>query len=243
MDEVIEVSGNYRVRLVMDDEVVQPDGDAYEPALFANGWAVSDYRNVTTSFMDKEVTAAFLRACRDFGVRPFDAEGTIVERYMRIFWDTEFTATDSRIDRYYNVVLFDTPSYRNHIGRAERVKPLRGDWGDYLDGEVYGYVVEERHIETVTVTNGWGQVVREGENESWDEVDSCWGIYGREYAEERAREALAEHVPTTRGLVTFQVQLDTQVWASLPDADRQSLVDSIVDVLANEGRVTAVSVD
>lgn len=51
-------------------------------------------------------------------------------------------------------------------------KCLRGEvsvYDDYITGNVYGFIVEER--ETCDVN---------GECDDWEEVDSCWGFYGRD---------------------------------------------------------------
>ena len=59
----------------------------------------------------------------------------------------------------------------------------------YLDGDVYGYIIERR------VT--WSPVDDEDEYrtmETWDEVESCWGYYGCDYAVEAAIEAFNNNV-------------------------------------------------
>ncbi len=46
---------------------------------------------------------------------------------------------------------------------------LIAEWNQYLSGDVWGYIIEDEDGET---------------------VDSCWGFYGREVAEEEAKAAL-----------------------------------------------------
>ena len=56
--------------------------------------------------------------------------------------------------------------------RANALRVLQGEvktFDQYLRGDVYGYVIEDK---------------------DGDVVDSCWGFYGIEYAEEEARSAL-----------------------------------------------------
>jgi len=53
------------------------------------------------------------------------------------------------------------------------------EYASWCEGEVYGYVVERS-------TDDDGEV--------WGEVTSCWGHIGQEWAEQAAREALAEAV-------------------------------------------------
>lgn len=43
------------------------------------------------------------------------------------------------------------------------------EWNQYLSGDVWGFVIED---------------------ENGNHVDSCWGFYGREYAEQEAKSAL-----------------------------------------------------
>ncbi len=43
-------------------------------------------------------------------------------------------------------------------------------WNQYLSGDVWGYVIED---------------------DEGNALESCWGFYGREYAEEQAKEVLA----------------------------------------------------
>lgn len=60
--------------------------------------------------------------------------------------------------------------------KERTMKCLRGEVGtfnQYLAGEVYGYVLER------AVLGGW------------EEIDSCWGCYGLEYATEAAQSAAA----------------------------------------------------
>jgi hypothetical protein len=57
------------------------------------------------------------------------------------------------------------------------------EYAAWADGDVWGYVIERR------VT--WHHADHESDDtmETWEHVDSCWGFYGRAYAEEAAHEA------------------------------------------------------
>ncbi|MEU3050151.1 hypothetical protein ABZ705_27205 [Streptomyces sp. NPDC006984] len=60
----------------------------------------------------------------------------------------------------------------------------RKEYEAWADGEVYGYIVEE--------AVDWVRTDGEAETMStWEEVDSCWGHYGYEWAAAEARRALA----------------------------------------------------
>jgi hypothetical protein len=55
------------------------------------------------------------------------------------------------------------------------------EYAAWADGEVYGYVIEQRAT--------WRRDDdHDATMETWEHVDSCWGFYGRAYAEEAARE-------------------------------------------------------
>ena len=164
-----------------DDDAQAPDGDAYAPTLYGSGWGRRHYGDHASVFVDDTVTAAFLAACNRWDVSPHSAhydEGGIVARYMRAFYGTRFYTASSSIDRYANVVVFDTPAWREHVGITPETvftaDDLTAEWKAYLDGEVYGV--------------GWAIVP-----DDWDEdTDSlnpeieCWGFYGEDYAKETA---------------------------------------------------------
>jgi hypothetical protein len=92
-------------------------------------------------------------------------------------------------------------------GRELRVRlevqefPEKPDWDEpsedemqaWRDGEVYGWILEER-VEWVRKDQE-GEVAGEcDEVETWEHLDSCWGYYGRAWAEQNALEALRHAV-------------------------------------------------
>lgn len=62
----------------------------------------------------------------------------------------------------------------------------------WCDGDVWGYIVQEE----VTWTTTNNKYLPAESRTAWETVDACWGFYGREYAEEAAREALASYPET-----------------------------------------------
>lgn len=63
--------------------------------------------------------------------------------------------------------------------RAKALKALQAEvetFNDYLTGDVYGYVIER------AVDGGW------------DELDSCWGIYGLDYCKSEAHGAAQQYI-------------------------------------------------
>jgi hypothetical protein len=64
---------------------------------------------------------------------------------------------------------------------AAYLKAQADEYQTYAEGDTYGYVIERE----VTWTRDGGDDTMT----TWETIDSCWGFYGREYAEESAREA------------------------------------------------------
>lgn len=60
--------------------------------------------------------------------------------------------------------------------------------GKWMNGEVYGWIVEEK----VTGSKVYDSDREDEAFEEWDEGDSCWGLIGYDYAQQAAREALGE---------------------------------------------------
>lgn len=80
------------------------------------------------------------------------------------------------IDRYdFDKLVGSSPGhYESDEAHAkEIIEADIGEFKKYLEGEVFGYVVEDP----------------DGEH-----LDSCWGLYGREYAEEEAGRAFEEAI-------------------------------------------------
>ena len=59
----------------------------------------------------------------------------------------------------------------------------------WADGDVYGYVIEQRADWQRTLHDGTDET-REG----WESIESCWGFFGRDYAEEQAHDAFKAHL-------------------------------------------------
>jgi hypothetical protein len=59
------------------------------------------------------------------------------------------------------------------------------DWRAYCEGEVYGYAIEERATWRRTGRAGTGSEAMQ----TWELVDTRWGHYGTDHAEQAARHA------------------------------------------------------
>jgi hypothetical protein len=183
-DDIIATRGDdLRVRLELDGSPEPPYDEGSAPILRQFGSRISQVVE-TTSFL---VHPRILEAAERWG---FD--DNLFIRYLRAFHGVTRTEYYSRggwgENRYFS---FDPADWRERVGLPDaylaehpEVNPADlSQWAAYVEGDVYGWVVERRVVwcraDDPTVTR-----------DEWETVDSCWGFYGREYAEEAAREAL-----------------------------------------------------
>jgi hypothetical protein len=181
-DDVVATRGeDLRVRLELDNTPEPPYDEGSAPILRLDGRNHVDQVTETTNYL---VHPRIMVAAQTWN---FD--DNLFIRYLRAFHGvtrTEYYASGR--DRYFS---FDPADWRERVGcpdPAEHpdVNPAdMSEWEAYVEGDVYGWVVERRvtwrREDDPTVTR-----------DEWVEVESCWGFYGREYAEEAAREALEE---------------------------------------------------
>lgn len=189
MDEVEVVSTsadeNYRVVLVRDQyaEVPDWDGQAYV-------FDVSYYGRYTVDLIQEsvdpgdpyaiEVDVAVERAIRWWGT-----DWDLVERYLRIFHDV---VKVERYDRTGGGTLLAVVTavlaerWRCSVELIQEQDHLK-EWRAWDEGDVYGYEIQQRVR--------WTTDADFEDREEWEHVDSCWGYYGSEWAEDAASEALA----------------------------------------------------
>jgi hypothetical protein len=133
----------------------------------------------------------------DLDTKIIDHDFTIVASWLRIFhasvvlplyWTgydvpSAGTADEAPQAGDYAGVTFDTPETRRRggwpndpasVAMPEALAADVATYAQWAEGEVYGYIVER--------------------GEDGDQVDSCWGHIGSEWAEEAAREALESAV-------------------------------------------------
>ncbi len=77
--------------------------------------------------------------------------------------------TDARLTE----LCGESAEYHSEAWALEALRGELAQWRQYLEGDVYGYVVTD---------------------ERGEHLDSCWGFYGFEYAVEEGRSMLAWHV-------------------------------------------------
>jgi hypothetical protein len=185
--DIIKEAGSYRVRLELDDSPEQPYDDGSPPVLQLSAsrygsWSVEAFNSQAEPYLE-----AFLRIMH--AAPSGRAAVERFERYARVFLGSV------KVQGYnighlsqYAYLAFDTAAWAADM----QVTPETCSSWDYLEeirawaeGSVYGWIVEkQRH---------WTKSYADGETEqgsSWQEVESCWNFYGREYAEQAALEAL-----------------------------------------------------
>lgn len=192
--EVIETRGDYRVCIVADESPFEPESDGNPPLLRIERGKVS--HAVSGGDTDALVEAAFERWTN----RPGDDGWRYFEKYLRACLGvTTIQPWLSENGNWY--VGYDTPAWREYTWNTEeKAGPkwrehlaecdLIGDWRPYTNGDCWDVVVEKR----VTWTTSDPDY---DDRDTWEEVPDVPGgsIYGREWAEQEARELLSEFAP------------------------------------------------
>lgn len=175
--DIIAERDGMRVRLEYDDSPEQPYDDGATPILTLERSGYGGYRVAAFNSQAEPYVSAVAEV-----LDRHDME--TVERFVKIFYGAV------KLDSWYSdglrgyYVAFDTADWREKVGAP--VDRLAAE--DYLsevrawaEGDVYGYIVERRYAE-----DGYE------DEDSWEAVadGSCWGFYGRQWAEQAAREAL-----------------------------------------------------
>ena len=152
----------WRARLIVDDHAGQPWGDALAPALLIERYR---YARMASEVYQPKHAERILDAWSEL-------DGPVFERYLRLVHGA--TAISHGTSQDYTVVAFDTAEYRAHAG-ITGAGDLTGEvheWRAWLDGDVYGVVVEQHT------------------KHCWTTHDSLWGLYGYDYATSQAQTML-----------------------------------------------------
>jgi hypothetical protein len=190
--DIIEERDGFRVRLEYDDSPEQPYDDGATPTLQLEGRSWDRY-GVTAFNMQAN---PYLDAVRRL-LETHDLD--VVERYLRIFHGAVKVQTyNIGVSREFGYVAFDTAAWRDSVGITDTERLSKEDYLSevraWAEGDVYGYIVEKSVSYVKSYLGSGGEVVDNETGAEWIEVDdgTCWGLYGREWAEQAAREALAD---------------------------------------------------
>ncbi|MEV6923961.1 hypothetical protein AB0M46_05535 [Dactylosporangium sp. NPDC051485] len=161
----------WRARLIVDDDAGQPWGDALAPALLID--RDRSVRVAADVYQDQH--ASHIK----YAWQHFN-DHDLFARYLRLSHGTTTVATVTSGDT--TVLTFDTSRYREHVGitGATDLTGERDEWQAWLDGDVYGVIVEHTTTPHHSIHCGHMQAPE------WVEVDACWGFYGPRYATEQA---------------------------------------------------------
>lgn len=218
--EIVDERDGFRAVIVIDQTPEEPYNDGMSPILRLETFGRPEQVGGTSHVVPDEIIYAASELDRE-----------TFARYLRIFHgatDVQFWHGDRMSAHWY--VSFDTAAWRAEMGltdefiaarKAEdpRFSPVdMTEWISYVNGEVYGVVIERRVDRPLTIDDlidarqAWGIVspafddvvdaatdaVRNSDETEWDEVHAVWGYYGDEYATSTAREELQSHVDAAR---------------------------------------------
>lgn len=182
--EEVEVKGKYRASIIADEDAQVPDWDGMYPTLQLDNYSVGPL--LGDDAVDFAVTLSTFMASVSNPLETF-------ERYLRIFHGTtQFATHNIGHWREYGYVAFDTAKWRETHGvTVEGVKQenLLADVIAWADGDVWGVRVEKLVKWTTDDDDAPVQ-----ETHDWEDIETVWGYYGREYAEQEARDMLALYV-------------------------------------------------
>lgn len=180
MTEIIETTANgkHRVRLVIDQEPVNPrrDYDHLTHVITPKG----------QRYIDVDESGGPLQDGWDHYADRDDAAELFI-RWARTFCGA--TVVEHRSHDGAWSLWYMTPEQKKEIGTSPE-EFIRGEIQEYqrwAEGDVWGYVIEEAATWQRTETTADETMV------TWEEVESSWSLIGREYAEEEARREFAPY--------------------------------------------------
>lgn len=185
-DDVIDTttSGEYRVRLISDNDPEEPYDEGASPIIRIDYYPLGARAEQVNSTSYNALHEGVLEAANRWG------HSERFRRYCRAFHGvTAFRAFGPNRVTDYTYVTLDPADWREKVGVPAGFVSL-DEWIAYLEGDVWGWIVQQRETLESVWRNAAGEVTFARESEDWTEVDSCFGYYGREYAEEAALEAL-----------------------------------------------------
>jgi hypothetical protein len=195
--EVVETRGDYRAVIVREDYSSEPDYDGQAVVLrfdYRNGWDVDNLNGMSEGDDMAKALKAFMDTFSSRKGWP------VFERYARIFHGTR----DIRKFHYsyapdsVEYVALDSFAMRQAWGLEEDseyadsfAEGTANDWQAYIDGDVYGIAIQQKRSFSTVTTYSDGST-DETTGEEWDTLEDSemWGHYGKDWAEQAAREAL-----------------------------------------------------
>lgn len=193
-EDILETRGDYRVKLVLDEYADEPFDDSQSPLLRIDRDRAAEHIQLGSRPTDDD--AHIEEAVVRWG-NPGSGDWPLVEKYLRAYYGV--TKIETWYSGNYWYVTYDSAAWQEFIGVGDpkfadftSPGPNMDEYKAWCEGEVYGYVVEKRvYLEHSEPYLDGSKIIRE-ETDDWEDADSCFGFYGRDYAEEAAREALQQ---------------------------------------------------
>lgn len=182
MTEILETVGRYRVRLEVQEDQQDSNPRTDRDCNLANVITLSDQR-----YIDVDKDGGPLQdgwdyfADRDKGVELFIRWARMVHSALAV----EENPHDGAHSIWY-VMPERIAEAGTTVPPEEIIRQEVEEYREWAAGEVYGHVIEKSVRWQRTETTEDEVMV------TWEEVDSCWGYIGYEYAKE---EALQSFVP------------------------------------------------
>lgn len=182
--DILETTEDGRFRVILEHD---QDADPSDRQGSGYVFYVDYSRRVDVVTVGDEYDKAGAETVRDQLARAlerFPSDLDTVGRYFRTI-GCVLDYFDTRDGRYVGIV---TPGLETAWGcESGTATPDLSEWRQRDDGDVWGYVIEERAEWTSNTIGG------PREMSTWETVDyadgALWGMYGRGYAEATAREA------------------------------------------------------
>ncbi|QDP44268.1 hypothetical protein KGG70_gp16 [Streptomyces phage Celia] len=181
-------SGDFQVRIMVDEHPVNPreDFDHIVHVITAD-----DHRHWLP--VDDGDGGPLQAAWDQISWRPDAID--VFTRYARIFHGAAVAENYDPVSGPYTIWYLTAADVEEHgVGDPQAyVEAERDEYVAYANGEVYGFVVEERVV--------WERAVKTGDSAkdwSWGfepTDDSLWGIYGFDWAQSMAKDAIAALEP------------------------------------------------
>jgi len=189
--EILKEENNFRVKLINDEYASEPWDDGHSPLIRIERRYSESAEHVMVGSRptgdDDRIAEAAARWSHPGDHAKFEKYLRAYYAVTQVKWYGPNDATDS------TYVSYDTAAWREYVGAPEKSVNM-DEWISYLEGDVYGYRVERKvHVyQDKRIHSGDDFRTESTEYDEWEEVDSCWGFYGHEYATEAAEEALSE---------------------------------------------------
>lgn len=169
----------WRVLICPDADPDQPWGDALAPALLVDR---RGHARLAADVFQPAGGARIEAAYEQFN------DPSRFERFLRQRYGTTTLTWVNIPDT--TVAIFDTGDFRRHVGAIEPadVTTEQHEWRAWLDGDVYGVIVQRRVEGSPCPACGCDQP------DSWVDIDDRWGFYGLAAAQQFAQHLLQDHI-------------------------------------------------